>query len=99
MRTEPADFRDPTAPADERVVSEWFDERGLPADPQRRTEAAQRLREAAGSAKRAIEQQAVPRKYRDLVRGVYERMERRAAGEAPEVVPLGRDADAPAGDP
>lgn len=93
--TAPADFRpDPGAAAEgsERIVSEWFGEGGERPDGAASPGAARAVREAAGGARRAIEQQAVPRKYRDLVRGVFDRMERRVGGAPPEDAPLGRDA-------
>lgn len=94
-RTEPADFRpDPTeAPAgSERVVSEWYGDDGPRPDAASQREAARVVREAAGGARRALEQQAVPRKYRNLVRSVYERMERRVGEAPPADAPLGQDA-------
>ena len=61
----------------------------------RSARSAERLREAAESAERAVEQQRVPPRYRRLVRDVFKRMKDRA--DAPENAPaaLGEDAAPP----
>ncbi len=58
---------------------------------------AGQVRDAAASAERAIEGQAIPRRYRDFVRSVYRRYEDRTHRSI--VAPDGRDADAPASPP
>lgn len=57
-----------------------------------RAEVAERVREAAAGAERAIEGQSIPPRMRNYVRNVYRRFEESA--ERPRV-PEGRDADAP----
>ncbi|MEM7628258.1 MAG: hypothetical protein AAF356_02430 [Planctomycetota bacterium] len=84
-----------TEGARESVVAEWFDDRprapGDAAGPgtQRGDGASQRLREAARGAERAVEDQAVPRRYRDLVRSVFRRLEQQGppAQQAPSSSP------------
>lgn len=77
--TRPVDARgqrDPAAPRSrERVIAEWTSERSgrEPATATSSNTAPAELRRAADAADRAIEQQAVPRKYADLVRRVFER--------------------------
>ncbi len=95
--TEPADFRRGDGDGGGRIVSDWFDPESPRPTAPGRSDAARRMREAADGARRAIEQQQVPRKYRDLIRRVYERMEQRSA-EFSEDVPLGENADMPSDD-
>lgn len=97
------DARDPNAtPGDgdnEQVLAEWYNPEGDPADGVERGEAsAQRLREAAESAERAVEQQRVPPRYRRLVRDMYKRLQDRAAereGAAPLAEQVEKKSDAP----
>ncbi|MGP1272292.1 MAG: hypothetical protein ACTS22_03065 [Phycisphaerales bacterium] len=66
----------------ERVIAEWYtDPGGAPAQGEAGENPAERLNEAAAGAERAIEQQAVPRRHRDLVRQVFRRYASRAAGD------------------
>lgn len=71
--------------ARESVISEWL----APATPgpdtaARREATAERFREAARGAERAVEQQAVPMQHRDLVRRVFNRYTERATkGQEP----------------
>ncbi len=97
------DARDPNAtPGDgdnEQVLAEWYNPEGDPADGVERGEAsAQRLRDAAESAERAVEQQRVPPRYRRLVRDMYKRLQDRAAereGAAPLAEQVEKKSDAP----
>ena len=97
------DARDPNAtPSDgdnEQVLAEWYNPEGDPADGVERGEAsAQRLRDAAESAERAVEQQRVPPRYRRLVRDMYKRLQDRAAereGAAPLAEQVEKKSDAP----
>jgi hypothetical protein len=81
--TEVVDARPRAEPARgvrEAVISEWL----TPAvrDPDaivQRQVAAERFREAARGAERAVEQQAVPLQHRDLVRRVFNRYTERAS--------------------
>lgn len=92
--TEPADFRrGDNNDADGGIVSDWYDPDKPMPEGVGRADAARRMRDAADSARRAVEQQRVPRKYRDLIRRVYERMESRSSGL--EDVPLGETVDTP----
>lgn len=81
----PVDVRRAAEPGDkarERVIAEWYSDR--PADRQGQgTARADALREAAQSAEHALEQQAVPARYSDLVRGVF----RRYSQQPPEPPP------------
>ncbi len=52
----------------------------------------ERVRNAAQSAERAIEQQGVPRRYRDLVRDVFRRYQKTVQEQEPGFAPLGTDA-------
>lgn len=71
----PVDVRPRTQPDEgERVIADYFN----PRQPSRsgvsgRTALEQGVREAAGGVERAIEQQAVPNQYSDLVRRVFRR--------------------------
>lgn len=60
-----------------------------------RAEVAERLRDAAAGAERAIEGQSIPPRMRNYVRSVYRRFEESAARPP---VQEGRDADAPSSD-
>lgn len=77
-----------------RVVGEWFDPDRTELPPAERRAAADELRQAARRARDAIENQQVPRRRRDLVQRVFERVGQRAreAGEG-SVAPQGRDAN------
>eukprot|EP00913_Durusdinium_trenchii_P006095 g5707.t1 len=58
----------------EQVIGDWYSDEALSRDPAARREAAQRVRDAKEGAERAIEQQRVPRRRRDFLRRVYERV-------------------------
>ena len=81
------------------MLAEWYNPEGDPADGVERGEAsAQRLRDAAESAERAVEQQRVPPRYRRLVRDMYKRLQDRAAereGAAPLAEQVEKKRDAP----
>lgn len=83
------------APEDvrEQVVADWYSDERMQRDPAARRAASQRLRDAASSAERAIEQQTVPRRRRDLIRRLNERYLRRADELPGAPAPLGTDAD------
>jgi hypothetical protein len=88
-------------PGDQRAVgsTESVDppDRTAQGGPSRSAYKPTEVREAAAAAEKAIEGQAIPRRYRDYVRKVYRRFEQQAASR--ESAPEGRDADAkPAGD-
>ncbi|MFG0275679.1 MAG: hypothetical protein ACF8QF_11535 [Phycisphaerales bacterium] len=61
---------------DERVVGEWYNpmgpERAAPGEVD--SQAQRRLRDAAEAAERAVEDQAVPNRYRDLVKRYFRRL-------------------------
>jgi len=97
--TETVDARppEPVRPEDERVIAEWLGE-GRRGEGGARDEVGERLREAVDAAERALEQQAVPTRRRELIRRVFDRVEQRA--ESREPVPAGdaeraRDAERP----
>lgn len=84
---------------DDRVLADWFGDGAEGAG--NAVERERVIRDAARSAERAVEDRAVPRRYRDLVRDVFERYRSRTGGTS-EAVPLGEDAPrsppAPEGD-
>jgi len=84
-RFEPVDASGDSASADDtgRVVGDWFDPNREEIPASDRASAASELRRAARKARDAVDNQQVPRRYRDLVRRVFERVERRADGVAP----------------
>jgi len=84
-RFEPVDASSGAPSTDEtgRVVGDWFDpdRQELPATE--RAAAASEMRRAARRARDAVDNQQVPRRYRDLIKRVFDRVERRAAEVAP----------------
>jgi len=95
QETVPVDAR-PEDPQGEggRVISEWL---GEGQEGELPPEAREEIRRAAGTAERAIEQQRVPSRHKDLVRKVFRRWQERADDPTGGVVaPLGQDAP-PAG--
>lgn len=92
-RFEPVDATrgQPSGDDSGRVVGEWFDPDRTELPPGERQAAAGEMRQAARRARDAVENQQVPRRYRDLVQRVFERVERRA-DEVGSVAPQGRDA-------
>jgi len=71
----------PASGARESVISEWLAPPAPDRDATARREAtAERFREAARGAERAVEQQGVPMQHRDLVRRVFNRYTERATG-------------------
>ena len=79
--------------AGSRVVGEWFDPDRTELPASERQAAAGQLREAARRARDAVDNQQVPRRYRDLVQRVFERVDRRAEEiGSGSVAPQGRDA-------
>lgn len=85
-RFEPVDASGGPAPEGDpgRVVGDWFDpdRQELPASE--REAAASELKRAARRARDAVDNQQVPRRYRDLVRKVFDRVENRAEEVAPQ---------------
>jgi len=87
--TTPADLRprDPTSEEQERerVIAEWFNQKQTGDGERISKEAVERVREAADSALRAVEDQAVPVRRRELIKrvfdGVKERSDRQPAQE------------------
>ena len=91
----PMDATDPekTNNADE-PIGKWYAPDGEASDLDQRQAASERLRQASKQAQRAVEGQEVPRKYRDLVREVFKRVEKHAddMGSTGQVAPQGKDA-------
>lgn len=83
----------PDPDAGTRIVGEWFDPDRTEMPGAQRRAAAGEMRRAARRARDAVENQQVPRRYRDLVQRVFERVDSRA-GElgAETVAPQGADA-------
>ncbi len=81
-------------PGDERAVGSTeptgAPDRNARSGPRGSAYKPTEVREAAAAAEKAIEGQAIPRRYRDYVRNVYRRFEQQAREAAPE----GQDADA-----
>jgi hypothetical protein len=93
--------QEPASPGDQRAVGSTESvgppDRTAQGGASRSAYKPTEVREAAAAAEKAIEGQAIPRRYRDYVRKVYRRFEQQAASR--ESAPEGRDADAkPAGD-
>ncbi|MCA9303654.1 MAG: hypothetical protein KC996_06000 [Phycisphaerales bacterium] len=89
----PVDGRNSDNISDARKAGEWYAPDDPDATPSDRARSAERLRQAAHAAKRAVDAQQVPRKYRDLIRDVYERVEKRADSSQPTgAVTPGKDA-------
>jgi len=88
--TTPVDARpsDPAASPKDRVIAEWLSDRAPDrGGPVTREAVAEGVRDAARGAERAIEQQAVPQRYGDLVRRVFRRYVDRAAPAGPVTPP------------
>lgn len=90
----PIDGRDPDAGGGGQPVGKWYAPEGEPLDPTQSGQTAQRFRRASEQAQRAIDEQQVPRRYRHLVREVFDRVTKRA--DAIEgtgtIAPQGKDA-------
>lgn len=96
VRFEPVDASGGRADPDagSRVVGEWFDPDRTELPPSERQAAAGQMRDAARRARDAVDNQQVPRRYRDLVQRVFERVDRRAEEiGSGSVAPQGRDAN------
>jgi uncharacterized protein YjbJ (UPF0337 family) len=97
---EPVDASGPGTPdtgENARVVGEWFDPDRTEVPAGDRQAAAGQMRRAAGRARDAVENQQVPRRYRDLVQRVFDRVDRRAdqiggPSDPGSVAPQGKDA-------
>ncbi|MEZ6164352.1 MAG: hypothetical protein R3B67_07965 [Phycisphaerales bacterium] len=92
--TVPVDATDDEPASGGQPVGEWYGPDGEPVEPGQSNEAAQRLRRASQEAQKAVEEQQVPRRYRHLVREVFERVQERAnqLDKPGEVAPQGQDA-------
>ena len=92
---EPVDASRP-APAgsddSSRVVGEWFDPERTDVPAGERRAAAGEMRRAARRARDAVDNQQVPRRYRDLIQRVFDRVDRRAEEVGGPVAPQGEDA-------
>lgn len=63
----------------ERVIAEWYSDKPVDRTAGSAPDPGQAMRAAAAGAERAIEQQAVPPRYSDLVRRVFRRYSEEAA--------------------
>lgn len=85
--TQVVDARGAGAPVEptarERVIAEWMPQGPASRDRTGQAAATQEVRKAADAAERAVEQQAVPPAYADLVRRVFRRFAERAERPAP----------------
>ena len=75
-------------------VGEWYGPDGESAEPGTNEQTAQRFRRASREAQKAIEEQQVPRRYRHLVREVFQRVQERAdeIEGTGTIAPQGKDA-------
>lgn len=95
---EPVDASGPGTPDPDgtsRVVGEWFDPDRTDVPAGERRAAAGEMRRAARKARDAVENQQVPRRYRDLIQRVFDRVDQRAdevGGSGGGIAPQGRDA-------
>lgn len=95
---EPVDASGPGTPdpdGSSRVVGEWFDPDRTDVPAGERRAAAAEMRRAAREARDAVENQQVPRRYRDLIQQVFDRVDQRAeevGGAGGGIAPQGRDA-------
>jgi hypothetical protein len=95
---EPVDASGPGTPDPDgtsRVVGEWFDPDRTDVPAGERRAAAGEMRRAARKARDAVENQQVPRRYRDLIQRVFDRVDQRAdevGGSGGAIAPQGRDA-------
>ncbi|MCR9076282.1 MAG: hypothetical protein NXI07_09620, partial [bacterium] len=90
----PVDARDQENSSQGQPVGEWYGPDGEPVDPGTSQQAAQRLRRASQEAQKALEEQQVPRRYRHLVREVFQRVQDRAdqIEGGGSIAPQGQDA-------
>lgn len=90
----PVDARDQDATEGGQPVGKWYGPEGEPLDPGQSSQTAQRFRRASQQAQRAIDEQQVPRRYRHLVREVFERVKSRAdsINDGGRIAPQGQDA-------
>jgi hypothetical protein len=80
--TQPVDARrgpESNARPPERVIAEWYSDKPVDRTAGSAPDPGQAMRAAAAGAERAIEQQAVPPRYSDLVRRVFRRYSEEAA--------------------
>lgn len=84
VQTQPVDARRPAptgAHPHETVIADWYTNR--PVDRQERSQApAEAIQDAARSAERAVEQQAIPARYSELIKGVFRRYSEQAPSPA-----------------
>lgn len=90
----PVDARDEEAPGDGKPIGEWYGPDGEPVAPGTNEQTAQRFRRASQEAQRAVEEQQIPRRYRHLVREVFQRVQERAdkMDGTGTIAPQGQDA-------
>lgn len=91
MRPDPSEFaRDPVdmrprEPAPDRVIAQWFNPDAKPGDPSDVSRRAidGELQDAARGAERAVEEQAVHRRYSDIIKRYFENARKSAPAPAP----------------
>ena len=91
----PVDARDEESAPGGKPVGKWYGPDGEPIEPGQSDQTAQRFRRATKEAQRAIDEQQVPRRYRHLVREVFQRVQDRAEtieGGGGSIAPQGQDA-------
>lgn len=90
----PFDGRDQENTAGGEPVGEWYGPDGEPVEPGTNQQTAQRFRRASQEAQKALEEQQVPRRYRHLVREVFQRVQDRADDieRSGPIAPQGEDA-------
>ena len=91
--TVPVDATDARDIGQSQPVGKWYGSDNEPASPGRSSTTAQQFRRASEQAQRAIDEQQVPRRYRHLVKEVFQRVQERAESlEETGAAPLGQDA-------
>jgi type II secretory pathway pseudopilin PulG len=90
----PVDARDQENDASGQPIGEWYAPEGEPAPPGTNEQTAQRFRRASQEAQKAVDEQQVPRRYRHLIKEVFQRVQERADkldGKG-TIAPQGQDA-------
>ena len=90
----PVDVRDQENNAGGQPIGEWYAPDGEPVPPGTNEQTAQRFRRASQQAQKAVDEQQVPRRYRHLIREVFQRVQDRAdeMDGAGAIAPQGQDA-------
>lgn len=90
----PVDARDQENDASGKPIGEWYAPEGEPAPPGTNEQAAQRFRRASQEAQKAVDEQQVPRRYRHLIKEVFQRVQERAdkLDGTGTIAPQGQDA-------